>query len=289
MHETTSAWVSHPEFLPDSELSRDAMESLQREIAEMAVFSDAGARPDGREQSNSPGPPPNPAAIRIERPFDISAGVPTPTGRAAEPADQSAPVVVGVDQAFLDNQAVSAAVALRGEEVIECASALTPLETPYIPGLLSFREGVPVLAALETLSEDPDLLVLDGSGRIHYRQAGLATHIGVITETPAIGVAKSLLCGTPDASVDGRSAGWSTPIRADNRIEAAQETIVGHAYQSRQYETTPRINPLYVSPGHGLSAVTARDLVAALCGGYKLPAPTRLADAYAEEVKQDHV
>lgn len=264
------------------------MESLQREIAEMAVFADPEARPDSRDQTAPPGSPPRPEAIRLEQAFDITTGVPTPTDERPESSDRSAPIVVGIDQAFVDEQVVSVTVALRGEEVIERASALTPLETPYIPGLLSFREGGPVLAALEALTVDPDLLVLDGSGRIHYRQAGLATHIGVITETPAVGVAKSLLCGTPDASVDSRSEGWSTPIRADNRIEAPEETIVGHAYQSRQYDNAPRINPLYVSPGHGLSAVTARDLVAALCGGYKLPAPTRLADAYAEEIKQTH-
>jgi deoxyribonuclease V len=47
------------------------------------------------------------------------------------------------------------------------------------------------------------------------------------------------------------------------------------------------INPLYVSPGHRVGAGTAVDLVARLGAGYKLPEPTRLADAYADECKAD--
>jgi deoxyribonuclease V len=37
-----------------------------------------------------------------------------------------------------------------------------------------------------------------------------------------------------------------------------------------------------------VSAETATDLVSQCCDGYKLPEPTRLADAYADEVKADY-
>jgi len=47
------------------------------------------------------------------------------------------------------------------------------------------------------------------------------------------------------------------------------------------------VNPLYVSPGHRVSAETAVDLVEALCAGYKLPEPTRLADAAADAAKSE--
>lgn len=58
------------------------------------------------------------------------------------------------------------------------------------------------------------------------------------------------------------------------------------AMASRQYPTpeTRHINPLYVSPGHRVSAGTAADLVEATCTQYKLPAPTRLADQYAADL-----
>ena len=262
------------------------METLQREVAAAATFDDDHDL--------------TPASVAVDDGTSLANGLPEPEPDAGDASD---PVVVGVDQAFCTGRdddrpdaAVSAAVAMRGGHVVEYASGVTPLSIPYLPGLLSFREGAPILAALESLAVAPDLLVCDGSGRIHYRQAGLATHIGVMVGCPAVGVAKRLLCGTPDESVDERPAGWRTPIRADNSVEPVGEAgidredppVIGHAYQSRQYPTSRRVNPLYVSPGHRVSADTTVELVAALCAGYKLPAPTRLADAHADRVKRRH-
>ena len=137
------------------------------------------------------------------------------------------------------------------------------------------------------LSVEPDLALLDGSGRIHYRQAGIATHIGVTFDLPTIGVAKKLLCGTPQKSLDDPlPEGARVAIEANSRVDAPDGTVIGYAFQSRQFESGNRhINPLIVSPGHRVSAKTAVDLVEQLCAGYKLPEPTRLADAYADEVK----
>ncbi|MFB6109237.1 MAG: endonuclease V [Haloplanus sp.] len=248
-----------PEFVPDPAQSRAEMEALQREVAATAVFED-------------------------ELEFDPEA-VSLSTDATL---DGDRPVVAGVDQAFLDGRAVSAVVCLRGGEVVERVHAVTDLSIPYVPGLLSFREGGPILAAVEALDADPDLLVFDGSGRIHFRQAGLATHLGVVLDVPSVGVAKSLLCGRPDESVDGRPEGWRTPVRADESVDAPAGTLLGYAYQSRQYDSSPIINPLYVSPGHRVSAGTTVDLVARLRGGYKLPEPTRLADRYADEAKAEY-
>ena len=268
--------LARPEFRPDPDRSRAEMESLQRELAATATFTDDhGLAPD---------------SVAVDEPVDCATGLPPATPDAGDPA---APVVVGVDQAFRSDrdEAVSAAVAFRDGAVIEYADAVTPVSIPYIPGLLSFREGEPILAALEALDADPDLLVCDGSGRIHFRQAGIATHVGVACDLPSVGVAKNLLCGEPAESVDGRPAGWQTPIRADDaveRVDQADDTapVIGHAVQSRQYPNSPRVNPLYVSPGHRVSPATTVDLVTALCAGYKLPEPTRLADAHADRAKR---
>jgi len=281
--------LARPEFLPDPALSRAEMESLQREIASTATFADDHGL--------------TPAAVAIDDPADLTEGLPDArqetlpgTGRSAD--DPDAPVVVGIDQAFLtpddgEDRAVSAAVAIRDGAVIEYASAVTPLSIPYVPGLLAFREGEPMLAALDALSAEPDLLVCDGSGRIHFREAGVATHVGVLLDVPSVGVAKSLLCGAPDESPDERPAGWRTPIRADESVTTAVASgdsdapVIGHAFQSRQYPNSRRVNPLYVSPGHRVSPATAVELVEALCAGYKLPEPTRIADAYADVAKRD--
>ena len=262
------------------------MESLQRDLAAAATDADHHDL--------------DPASVATDEPADLTDGLPDPRSNADpdRPGSESvpdAPVVVGVDQAFLTpdggpERAVSAAVAFRGGDVIEYASAVTPLSIPYVPGLLAFREGEPIRAALAALDAEPDLLVCDGSGRIHFREAGLATHIGVLVDAPSVGVAKRLLCGEPDEPTDEQPAGWRTPIRADERVATAEPgRVIGHAFQSRQYPNSPRVNPLYVSPGHRVSTGTATDLVEALCAGYKLPEPTRLADAYAAAVKREAV
>ena len=233
-----------PDFLPDPAFSRSEMESLQHEIAEAAVFDDE---------------------------FD---------------SFDSHTLVAGVDQGFDGDDAISAIVVMRDGHLVERVHARTPTAIPYIPGLLSFREGEAILAAFEQLDTDPDIALFDGSGRIHFRQAGLATHIGVTLDLPAVGVAKSLLCGRPAHSLDEPlSEGRQVPILANEDVTAPEGTVIGYAVQSRQYDSGNRyINPLYVSPGHRVSAEQAATITVACCDGYKLPEPTRLADQYAAEL-----
>lgn len=234
-------------------MDRSEMEALQRAIADEAVFRDA---------------------IDFDS-ADITVDSPRP----------HAPLVAGVDQAFLDDRIVSSIVLMRGSEVVKRTHAVTPIELPYIPGLLSFREGGPILDAFETLDTKPDVIVFDGSGRIHFRQAGLAAHIGCALDCPAIGVAKNLLCGQPVAPTDALDAGERVEIVADEDVNADDGTVIGHALQTRQFPNSHRINPVYVSPGHRLNATTATDIIDQCRGEYKLPEPTRLADAYADEAK----
>lgn len=194
-------------------------------------------------------------------------------------------LVAGVDQAFTDDEAVSAIVVMRADEVVERVTAARPLAVPYIPGLLAFREGGPILAAFEELTTTPDLVLFDGSGRIHYREAGLATHIGLMLDRPSIGVAKRLLCGQPREPLDDpRPAGDRVAIEADDAVTAPAGTVIGYAVQTRQFDSPSRyVNPVYVSPGHRVSAETAVECVLALCRGYKLPEPIRQADRLAGE------
>jgi deoxyribonuclease V len=257
--------VVRPDFIPDPSLSHAAMEALQREIAETAVFSDDLGF--------------DPARVSVDG----------DTGQTILSSDGDRhPLVAGVDQAFVGDRAVSAVVVMQGGEVVERVHAVEPTEIPYIPGLLSFREGDAILAALQQVEHDPDVLLVDGSGRIHFREAGLATHVGVTVDVPTVGVAKNLLCGTPERPLDGGfPEGTRVPIRADDDVEtAANGTHIGDAVQTRQYDSPNRyVNPLIVSPGHRVSADTAADLVLATAAGYKLPEPTRLADRAAAEAK----
>lgn len=235
-----------PHYMPKPSLSRDEMEDMQRKIAEDAVFEDDFSFPRSLEKVT----------------------------------------VAGIDQAFPGDRAVSGIVVMEEGEVVERARGTSELEIPYIPGLLAFREGPSIIDALESLSAEPDLLVLDGSGRIHFRQAGIATHIGVTFDVPAVGVAKNLLCGKPAKSVEDLGRGERVAIRPNSSVENA-EGAIGYALQTRTFEGARKVNPVYISPGHCVSNQTAADFVAELCDGYKLPEPTRLADSYVDEVKQE--
>jgi Endonuclease V (EC 3.1.21.-) len=142
-----------------------------------------------------------------------------------------------------------------------------------------------VLSALDALETDPDVVLVDGSGRIHFREAGLATHVGVTLDQPTVGVAKSLLCGTPSESTAGLSEGARVPVEADEAVTAPDGTVIGHAVQTRQYDADSRhINPVYTSPGHRVGADTAADLAERYATRYKLPAPIHRADRYAAEL-----
>lgn len=236
-----------PDLLPDPSVAREAMVDLQTEIAETARFSDDPVIENASEAT-----------------------------------------VAGVDQAFLGDEAVSAIVVMREGDVVERTTAISPLEFPYVPGFLSFREGGPIAAAFENLSAEPDLVLFDGNGRLHYRQAGLATHLGVVFDLPSVGVAKSLLCGEPHTSLEALDPGTRVAIEATEDVEAPPGTVLGYAVQTRQWAAAGRqINPVYVSPGHRVGPDSAADHVEALCMGYKLPEPIRLADQHAEAVKAD--
>jgi deoxyinosine 3'endonuclease (endonuclease V) len=109
--------------------------------------------------------------------------------------DPAALHVCGVDAALEDAHLVAAAVCVRDGQVCERAIARRPLRFPYIPGMLAFREGAAMAAAVGAIDGPIDCLIVDGNGRIHPRQAGTAVHLGVASGLPTIGVAKRLLCG----------------------------------------------------------------------------------------------
>lgn len=104
-------------------------------------------------------------------------------------------LIAGVDVAYDDERDLVAAAAVVLDaatlEVVEEATSVGRVSFPYVPGLLAFRELPTVLAALESLTVTPGLVVCDGYGLAHPRRFGLACHLGVVTGLPAIGVAKN--------------------------------------------------------------------------------------------------
>ena len=148
--------------------------------------------------------------------------------------------------------------------VIGAAGATRPPDFPYVPGFLGFREVPVLLDALRRLLAPPDLIVLDGHGQAHPRGLGIACHLGVLLDVPAIGVAKSILVGQVEGTL-GEAPGSRAPLVWQGRT-------IGIALRTR-----PRANPVFVSVGHRVSLDTAVRWVLGMVRGYRLPEPTRLA------------
>ncbi|KFC84859.1 deoxyribonuclease V [Buttiauxella agrestis] len=152
-------------------------------------------------------------------------------------------------------------------ELVEYQVARVATSMPYIPGFLSFREYPALLTAWEMLSQKPDLLFVDGHGISHPRRLGVASHFGLLVDVPTIGVAKKRLCGKfePLSEEPG-----SCQLLTDKGEPLAW------VLRSKK-----RCNPLFVSTGHRVSLDTALLWVNRCLVGYRLPEPTRWADAVA--------
>jgi deoxyribonuclease V len=172
------------------------------------------------------------------------------------------------------NQAIGGVVVYRFPEMeeIEREYAIVPLKFPYIPGLLSFREVPVLLAALEKLKKMPDLLFCDGQGYAHPRRFGLACHLGMLAERPAIGCAKSILIGS-HGTLNQKAGSWAALRDGEETIGAALRTRDG-------------VKPVFISQGFRVSLATAIRLTLAVSDGVRIPKPTRVADRYVRDVKR---
>ena len=179
--------------------------------------------------------------------------------------------VAGVDVGFEDGgkttRAAVAVLAFPGLEPVASAISRSPTRFPYIPGYLSFRELPAVLEALAQLAMMPDLILCDGQGLAHPRRFGIACHLGVLTDIPCIGVAKSRLIGTHDDLPAGKGE-W-VPLRD------AEETI------GAVLRTRTRVSPVYVSIGHRVDLAAAIDYTLHCTTRYRLPETTRHAHRLA--------
>jgi deoxyribonuclease V len=147
--------------------------------------------------------------------------------------------------------------------VVDSACATRLARFPYLPGLFSFRELPPLMAALARLRARPDALMFDGHGLAHPRRCGLACHAGVLFGIPALGVAKSILVGLHGTLGVKRGSTAALVDRGET---------VGCALRTRD-----GVRPVYVSPGHLLDMESSAALALGTARGVRLPEPVRLA------------
>tara|TARA_B100001079_G_scaffold224687_1_gene201590 strand:- start:2141 stop:2821 length:681 start_codon:yes stop_codon:yes gene_type:complete len=179
--------------------------------------------------------------------------------------------VAGVDIGFEDRgETTRAAIVVFDadtHERVDEALVRSPTRMPYIPGLLSFREVPGALEALAALDITPDLLMVDGHGIAHPKRLGVATHLGLASGLPSIGIAKKRLVGTHAAVPEERLA-WTPLVERDETIAAVLRSRVG-------------VKPIFVSPGHRTDLTNALNWCSHFLTRYRLPETTRAADKLA--------
>jgi deoxyribonuclease V len=185
---------------------------------------------------------------------------------ADRPIDLSAVRLVGgVDVSVKENRSNAAVVVASFPDfrVIETVLAERPTPFPYVPGLLSFREGPVLEDAFARLETVPDVFLFDGMGIAHPRRIGIASHLGLWLGKPTVGCGKTLLCGRYQDL--GEEKGSAAPL-------VDRSETIGVALRTR----TGR-NPMFISPGHLADLETATALVLQCSPKYRLPEPIRLA------------
>lgn len=210
-------------------------------------------------------------AVQIQR--ELAAKV------IASPINKPVKTIAGADISYdKKSNTLFAAVLIfyyPGMELLEISTAISEADFPYVPGLLSFREIPPLIKCFEKISDPPDVILCDSQGIAHPRRFGLASHLGLVLNTPAIGCAKSRLIGGGDEP--GRERGSKTSLTdKGEKIGSILRTKTG-------------IKPLYISTGHLIDLDSAVDMVLSCFGGYRLPEPTRRAHLEVNKLRLSHI
>jgi deoxyribonuclease V len=183
--------------------------------------------------------------------------------------------VAGVDAAFSNNKVIGVACLYKYPELIpvEERYAITEVPFPYIPGFLSFREGPSIVEALNSLRIKPHIILFDGQGIAHPKRMGIAAHIGVILDMPAIGCAKSRLVG--EYKEPGFKKGDWSSLRYKGRTVGAL------------LRTKDNVRPVFVSPGHRIDLKGSIEIVLGCTTKYRIPEPIRRADILSKKIKRE--
>lgn len=183
----------------------------------------------------------------------------------------SVQLIAGVDVSVKNNVSQAAVVVLTYPELepIEIVRAQQPTAYPYIPGLLTFREGPVLEEAFVKLEHEPDVFVFDGMGQIHPRKIGIASHMGLWLDKPTIGCGKTHFIG--DYEQPGNKKGdYNDIIYKGERIGVV-------------LRTRDNVKPVYISVGHRTDLASSIELILAVTPKYRLPHPIRLAHNAAGE------
>ncbi len=173
----------------------------------------------------------------------------------------------GTDQVIVDGNIIAVVSVLNYPklEEVEKKYAVLKQENTFNPGYNFYQEGPAIIEAYNKLKQRPDILLIKGNGILHPRRIGLASHVGVVLNTPTIGVAKGILCG-----------------------ELKSDTVyIGGEARAKLLVTKKHGNPLFISPGHMVDLETAFSITKqAVVPPHKMPEPIAISHKFIIKLKQ---
>lgn len=183
--------------------------------------------------------------------------------------------IAGVDVSYHQNKMIAGVIIFKfpNLKIIERQSFVASINFPYIPGLLTFREGPSILSAFKKIKNEPDIILFDGQGIAHPRRMGIATHLGLFLNRPTIGCAKSRLSGKYTSV--GEQKGDYTPLNEG-------EEVLGVVLRTRK-----GVKPIFLSPGHKIDLPNSIEIVLKCIVKYRLPLPVREAHIFVNQIRND--
>ena len=183
--------------------------------------------------------------------------------------------IAGADISYYQNKMIAGVIIFKfpNLKIIERQSFVASINFPYIPGLLTFREGPSILSAFKKIKNEPDIILFDGQGIAHPRRMGIATHLGLFLNRPTIGCAKSRLSGKYTSV--GEQKGDYTPLKEG-------EEVLGVVLRTRK-----GVKPIFLSPGHKIDLPNSIEIVLKCIVKYRLPLPVREAHIFVNQIRND--
>ncbi len=174
-----------------------------------------------------------------------------------------------VDSLFIKNKILTCFIVCNKDfEIVDQSYIFEKTKFPYIPGFRNYRELPSIIGAFEKLNEKPDLVFVGAHGIMHPK-LGLASHFGLVTGVPSIGVSSSLI------DCKARNEDGAEIKREEEKL--GRVLIVKNGS-----------NPLFISPGNNLSIETAYKISKKLTIlPHKKPEPMHLASKYLKSVKKE--
>jgi len=146
---------------------------------------------------------------------------------------------------------------------VTCTVVTGVAGAPFESGLLALREGPLLARAVSALRAQPEVLLVNASGRDHPRRAGLALQLGAELGIPTVGVThRPLLARGP----------WP-----EERRGATSALVIDAEPVATWLRTRAHARPLVVHPGWRTDLATAVAVVAHAAHGARTPEPLRAA------------